>query len=243
MWCSPHTGKERPETLDFVDECSRRWNVAVSWLEYRFTSPESGMGTHCVSVVDYATASRDGKPFADLQRHRADYRGGKGLPLVLPNPVQRYCTTELKIRTTHRFVTLHLGWETYHDAIGLRADEPKRVARLRQKGETRVEAGLYGDIKTTIRAASLNVGVDLEFPLFDAGATEADVMAFWQSQPFDLQLKQHQGNCDLCFLKSAKKIMAISRSGRTWPNGGRHKRKQPGRHSDKTVRRIGSCST
>ncbi len=204
-----NTGKERPETLDFVQECAERWGVVVNWLEYRYTNPEEGVGTHCVSIVDYATASRDGRPFADLQRHRADYRGSKGLPFVLPNAVQRYCTTELKIRTTHRFVTLHLGWEIYHDAIGLRADEPKRVERLRQKRETKVEAGLFGDIKTVTRAASLNVGVDLVFPLHDAGATEGTVMDFWSRQTFDLRLKQHQGNCDLCFLKNVRKIMAI----------------------------------
>lgn len=30
-----NTGKERPETLDFVERCSQRWGVPVVWLEYR----------------------------------------------------------------------------------------------------------------------------------------------------------------------------------------------------------------
>ena len=29
-----NTGKERPETLDFIHECSTRWGVKVEWLEY-----------------------------------------------------------------------------------------------------------------------------------------------------------------------------------------------------------------
>ena len=29
-----NTGKEKPETLDFVNQCSIRWNVPIVWLEY-----------------------------------------------------------------------------------------------------------------------------------------------------------------------------------------------------------------
>lgn len=34
-----NTGKERPETLDFVERCSQRWGVPVVWLEYRYDAP------------------------------------------------------------------------------------------------------------------------------------------------------------------------------------------------------------
>ena len=30
-----NTGAELNETLDFVQQCSERWNVPVTWLEYR----------------------------------------------------------------------------------------------------------------------------------------------------------------------------------------------------------------
>lgn len=36
-------------------------------------------------------------------------------------------------------------------------------------------------------------------------------MNFWSKQPFDLQLKSYQGNCDLCFLKSNKKLIQLIR--------------------------------
>ncbi|PXW15506.1 adenine nucleotide alpha hydrolase family protein [Paraburkholderia caballeronis] len=29
-----NTGKEREETLAFIDECARRWGVPVTWLEW-----------------------------------------------------------------------------------------------------------------------------------------------------------------------------------------------------------------
>lgn len=63
-----NTGKERPETLDFVERCSQRWGVPVTWLEYRHTK---GVGP-TFAVVDYGTASRDGEASvpADHTQHR-----------------------------------------------------------------------------------------------------------------------------------------------------------------------------
>ena len=34
-----NTGKEREETLEFVERCSQRWGVPVVWLEYRYEAP------------------------------------------------------------------------------------------------------------------------------------------------------------------------------------------------------------
>lgn len=176
-----NTGKERPETLDFVEECSRRWAVPIAWLEYRFV-PRFGNegGAHTFALVDYGTASREGEPFAAAIRSRT----------FLPNPVMRFCTSELKIRTTNRYVRQALGWTEYDNAVGLRRDEPGRVGRLRSRGNH-------------------VTGEDTVCPLYDAGATLADVMSFWAAQPFDLRLRQHEGNCDLCFLKGIGKLRKI----------------------------------
>ena len=46
-------------------------------------------------------------------------------------------------------------------------------------------------------------------PLAEAGIAKADVDTFWASQPFDLQLLPHEGNCDLCFLKGYQKKLRI----------------------------------
>jgi hypothetical protein len=169
-----NTGKERPETLHFVEECSRWWDVPITWLEYRHEG-----GKHTFSVVDYATASRDGEPFAAVIRARK----------FLPSPVQRFCTSELKIRTTNRYVRQALGWAEYDNAIGLRRDEAQRVGK--------------------ILARPSETGEQVLCPLHEAGATLADVMAFWRGQCFDLRLRQHEGNCDLCFLKGVGKLREI----------------------------------
>jgi hypothetical protein len=140
------------------------------------------------------------------------------LPLVLPNPVQRFCTTEMKIRTCDRYVKRHLGWATYTDALGLRADEPKRVLRLRQKRQTTVEPTLYGEEKTVTRASSVIPGTEIHCPLYDAGATEDDVMAFWKAQPFNLAT----------FASSSRRRKSFGSCGkaRSWRRGGLGKRKR-----------------
>lgn len=167
-----NTGKEREETLSFVDECARRWNVPIVWLERGEDGPPR--------EVDFATASRTGEPFARLIRARK----------FLPNPVTRFCTQELKIRVMKRWMVAR-GYEHWTNVVGLRADEPGRVARQRA-GEGRDQW-------------------DIAHPLHDAGITLEDVAAFWRAQPFDLRLRSWEGNCDLCFLKGRSKRERIIR--------------------------------
>lgn len=88
--CFANTGKEREETLRFVRDCAANWNVPIIWLEYR--DDEQGY-----AVVDFDTASRNGEPFEAIIRKRQ----------YLPNPVTRFCTVELKIRTMHKYLRIH----------------------------------------------------------------------------------------------------------------------------------------
>jgi len=111
---------------------------------------------------------------------------------VLPNPVMRFCTQELKIRPMRDWM-LARGYEHWTNVVGIRADEPRRVARMREAEQKRSERW------------------DIALPLAEAGVTEPDVMAFWAAQPFDLHLRQHEGNCDLCFLKGPRKRQGIMR--------------------------------
>ena len=110
----------------------------------------------------------------------------------LPNPVTRFCTQELKIRPIRNWM-LARGYECWTNVVGIRADEPRRVAKMRAAEEKRRERW------------------DIALPLAEAGVTVEDVNAFWRAQPFDLQLQPHEGNCDLCFLKGYAKIKNIVR--------------------------------
>lgn len=179
-----NTGKEHNATLDFVEECSQRWSVPIHWVEWR----EAEEPRDRWRVVTHATASRNGEPFAAVIRRKS----------YLPNPVERFCTAEMKIQVTHRYILRGLGWDAeYTKAVGLRADESGRVARGRGRAQASKDPWLTS------------------YPLFHAGITVRDVVAFWRSQPFDLRLPlapdgtTPQGNCDLCFLKGAGKLSSI----------------------------------
>lgn len=104
-----NTGREMPETLDFVQECGERWGVRIVWLEYRADDPR-------FEVVSHNSASRDGEPFEALIRKRK----------FLPNRVARFCTAELKVHCMSRYLKSE-GWDKWTVARGLRADEPKRL--------------------------------------------------------------------------------------------------------------------
>jgi 3'-phosphoadenosine 5'-phosphosulfate sulfotransferase (PAPS reductase)/FAD synthetase len=135
-------------------------------------------GTLWAEEVGFNSAAREGEPFEALLRQRK----------FLPNPVSRFCTTELKIRTIRRWCVQQLGKAiTWTQVVGLRADEPSRVDRIMDPARQ----------KKSGRQASKVV-----VPLHAAGVTEEDVLAFWAAQPFDLMLAgPWEGNCDGCFLK------------------------------------------
>ena len=140
-----NTGMEREETLNFVDICSRTWRVPVTWLEYDWDAP------HRTRIVDHATAARNGEPYAAL----IDRKG------FVPSISIRYCSGFLKRDRIESFARHRLGLKRWHSVIGLRADEPRRVWRMRA------------------RNCGSRTGASAVLPLADAGVREADVLDWW----------------------------------------------------------------
>jgi hypothetical protein len=134
------------------------------------------------NIVSYNTASRNGEPFEALISKRK----------YLPNRVARFCTQDLKIRPMKKYCQKILGWDNWTNMVGIRYDEPARWSKSKS-----VERGEVFDV---------------EHPLVRWKITKKDVLDFWSKMPFDLQLKEHEGNCDLCFLKGKKKKQMIARN-------------------------------
>jgi 3'-phosphoadenosine 5'-phosphosulfate sulfotransferase (PAPS reductase)/FAD synthetase len=130
-------------------------------------------------LVTFETAARHGEPFAVLTRATN----------MLPNPAARLCTINLKMRASSAYMR-DKGFEEWDSVMGIRADEPRRVARMMDP------------------ARDNSNGVPV-LPLARANVTKADVLSFWRTQPFDLQLDPQGdfGNCDCCFLKARHKIV------------------------------------
>ena len=184
-----NTGREMPETLDFVHEVSTRWNVPITWIEYAGVA-STGVweaGPHkgkpkmkgAYRTVTYETASRNGEPFLQLIRDRK----------MCPNVVARFCTASLKVRGIHEITKEHGNLQV----IGIRGDEQRRALKIHGKIEG---------------------GRESYCPMWLAKVTKEQVGEFWKAQPFDLRLPNNNGvtdwgNCDLCFLKGRGKRVSI----------------------------------
>ncbi len=115
-----NTGQEHDKTLDFVHNCDKHLGFNTIWIEANVIY-EKGKGTQS-KVVDYVTASRDGRPFEDIIKKY-------GIPsLNFP-----HCTRELKLNPLHHYTKHVLGWKDYDNAIGIRTDETRRVSKSAAK--------------------------------------------------------------------------------------------------------------
>jgi 3'-phosphoadenosine 5'-phosphosulfate sulfotransferase (PAPS reductase)/FAD synthetase len=195
-----NTGMEHESTLRFVQDCAENWNVPITWLElgsyeqhgvYASGSKEGLPRWKAATVVvDFETASRKGEPFERLVKKRR----------YLPNVMSRFCTADLKVRRIRDYLKgIGDDWTQF---IGIRADEPRRAAKIH---------------------GTIDQGHELYAPLFLDGVTKQDVHAFWQAQDFDLALYSNDGttdlgNCTLCFLKSGRKKISIIRENPSLAN-------------------------
>jgi hypothetical protein len=180
--CFANTGKEREETLTFVDQVARHLGIFVHWIEFEDIEGPQIDRWREVSIY---TASRNGEPFETMVKRRG----------YMPNPVARICTQHLKIKPMEAFTRQALGLANnkYLCVSGIRADEQRRVAKMRARTD-----------------------VEFALPLADAGVAQADVLAFWAAMPFDLGLptingRTMHGNCDLCYLKGTKQLISLIR--------------------------------
>lgn len=103
----------------------------------------------------------------------------------IPNMDFQPCNRELKLNTMKSYMK-SIGWKDYMTAIGIRTDEDRRV---------------------NAKIASDN---NIIYPLINIWPRDKeDVTIFWEDQPFELGLEEHEGNCVTCWKKSDKKIFRL----------------------------------
>ena len=156
-----NTGAEREETFRYVEDYALHFGIKIWWLEYRFNKDGTGRPgnyKHHYEIVNHNSASRNYEPFEQLILAKS----------MLPNPVMRFCTTELKVRTVQRFCRRELGWKTKDilNIIGYRYDEPKRWSKK-----------LWDDCVQ-------------RFPMVPARVEKHDVAMFWRRMPFRLAIER-----------------------------------------------------
>jgi 3'-phosphoadenosine 5'-phosphosulfate sulfotransferase (PAPS reductase)/FAD synthetase len=173
-----NTGEEHPKTLDFVHQVDQHLGLNLVWVEAQVERAGKGC-TH--RIVNYETASRKGEPFeAVISKYG------------IPNKSYSHCTREMKLNPMYSYLD-SIGWKRgdYFIAIGIRADEPKRIQKTAEKKK-------------------------IFYPLVDAGIDKQDVLDFWESMPFNLEIPEHYGNCKTCWKKSDKKHVMLIKEHPEW---------------------------
>lgn len=167
-----NTGQEREETLVFVKEVSREFDLNVVWIEAK-VNPIKGKRT-TYNEVNFKTACRDERLFVEMVKKYG-----------LPNKCYPHCTRELKLQAITAFGKDYFNGEDYQNAVGIRADEYRRVSDYAQK-----EFGVI-------------------YPLVKKFIIKSDVKEFFKGRNIQLGLKEHQGNCKWCWKKSFNKLCRI----------------------------------
>lgn len=102
----------------------------------------------------------------------------------IPNQSYPHCTRALKLEPMTSYTRMIFGAD-YYTAIGIRADEFDRMNEN------------YVKLKYI-------------YPLIDNGITKRHINAFWENQPFRLELKGYEGNCQACWKKSDRKLFTLA---------------------------------
>lgn len=105
----------------------------------------------------------------------------------IPNRTWQICSRELKANAVRSYLR-SIGWKKrdYISAIGIRYDEIHRISANCERD-------------------------NLIYPLAEIHPVDKlFINTWWATQKFNLQLKEHQGNCKWCWKKSKRKLLTIA---------------------------------
>jgi 3'-phosphoadenosine 5'-phosphosulfate sulfotransferase (PAPS reductase)/FAD synthetase len=179
-------------TKRLLDEYSQQYDIKVVFantgeereetLEFvRQCDIQFGFGTVWIEAVTH-----HGKRLASTHRIVTfETASRKGEPFEeviqkygIPNQSYKHCTRELKLNPIRSYMESIGHKSNYVSAVGIRTDETRRIDE-----ERAVEAKIV-------------------YPMIDwFPMDKQDVNTWWEDQPFNLNLQEHQGNCKWCWKK------------------------------------------
>jgi len=195
-----NTSKEDPESLHFMNECDKYYNLNLVWLEAQFH--EHGVGV-TYNVVKYEDLKRNGEIFE---------QGIK--KFGIPSKVNKWCNRDMKLTILTKYANDYFkrGYNktaskisgkmvykkvNYSVAVGLRSDEMDRIRK---------------DFRDN----------NVFYPLIDHNISKKERNKFWKDKPIQINLPAYKGNCDMCFQKSNRKLLTILKEepykGDWWDN-------------------------
>ncbi len=223
------TGAEHPKTYEFIRNVVKHWNVDITCLRV-VVNPELGKG-NSYKIIGLDEIGPDLQPWIDItKKYGTPYFGGA------------FCTRTMKIEVCERYcrdnfsdVESWLGMRI--DEQG-RIWGEKIFPLLRRLGFENMEMrSLYSELREYANQAKMVEMLEERYMLDTATAAsianragkvsksrqrfmseisdfeKQDVLTWWKSQPFDLDLEEHLGNCQFCIKKGINKIALAMRDG------------------------------
>jgi 3'-phosphoadenosine 5'-phosphosulfate sulfotransferase (PAPS reductase)/FAD synthetase len=115
IYVMANTSKEREESLHFMNECDKHYNLNMVWIEAEFH--EKGVGV-TPNVVTYENLKTKGEIFeAGIKK------------LGIPSKVNKWCNRDMKLEVLTKYANSIFGRNNYSVAVGLRTDEMDRVRK------------------------------------------------------------------------------------------------------------------
>lgn len=181
-----NTGRERPETYDFLHKMETEWNFPLVWLEYNCPDPSKKADFNIVNyetIKARKTLEERNRPFRQLiiKRHRA-----------IPNMFKRFCTAELKTKTARRYIR-SLGCDKWFYALGYRADEDRKTHDDIKAQTTVTPLLMAGVTIEDVQAFWKEQPFDLDLPYMPNGKTFGGncMGCFWHSEYQHAHLCKH----------------------------------------------------
>ncbi|MEN5306952.1 phosphoadenosine phosphosulfate reductase [Chryseobacterium cucumeris] len=178
-----NTGLERPETVQFLKDQVKYWNLPLYLIEGVY-SLEKGIGVKS-KLVDFDSMNMDGKPFSQAIEHL-----NKNEWIGVPNEAIPYCSDYLKKRVSHHFAKKVFGTTKYKSAIGFRKEDmPKRITWKEICAEKKRIFPLLTDFNLFVDQFELN--------------------RFFEKENFKLTIHSDMGNCAYCQKKSDRNLIEV----------------------------------
>lgn len=108
-----NTSKERKESLEFMNECDKFFNLNLVWVEAEFH--ELGVGV-TPKIVSYDLLKTNGEIFENGIKK-----------LGIPSQINKWCNRDMKLEPMRKYADSVFGINNYSVAVGIRADEIDRV--------------------------------------------------------------------------------------------------------------------
>ena len=178
------TGAEHPKTYDFIKNCVEYFGIKLTCLRAVYNTTK-GIG------VTYKYVGVEGIGW-DLSTMKKQIEIYGNFTVNRPN-----CTSRMKSDVMDKYKKETCGKGNYYQWFGMRIDEPRRLKFIEKTKDMFSEKAINPD----------NTRYLAEISNFD----KLDVLSWWEKMPFDLNIKEHLGNCVFCIKKGGKKIALAQR--------------------------------